>query len=46
MKRNALHKSLDEVEKVQFITELEPVLTAMPAEVIARGSEVLPEITQ
>ena len=41
-----VYQQLNEADKVAFFTELEPVLTAMPAEVIARGSEVLPEITQ
>lgn len=39
-----VYQSLGEQERVQFFTELEPVLTAMPAEVIARGSEALPRV--
>lgn len=41
-----VYQNLSEVERVAFFTELEPVLTAMPAEVIARGSEALPQIEQ
>ena len=40
-----VYQELSDAQRVEFFTELEPVLTAMPAEVIARGSEVLPEIT-
>ena len=39
-----VYQQLNEVERVAFFQELEPVLTAMPAEVIARGSEALPNI--
>lgn len=41
-----IYQQLSEADRVQFVTELEPVLTAMPAEVIARGSEALPQVTQ
>ena len=41
-----VYQELGEVDRVQFFTELEPVLTAMPAEVIARGSEALPQVEQ
>ena len=41
-----VYQGLSEVERVAFFQELEPVLTAMPAEVIARGSEALPQIEQ
>ena len=40
-----IYQQLSEADRVQFVTELEPVLTAMPAEVIARGSEALPQVT-
>lgn len=39
-----VYQSLGKSEQVQFFTELEPILTAMPAEVIARGSEALPQV--
>lgn len=39
-----VYRSLGKSEQVQFFTELEPILTAMPAEVIARGSEALPQV--
>ena len=39
-----VYQNLSEIERVAFFQELEPVLTAMPAEVIARGSEALPQI--
>ena len=39
-----VYQQLSDADQVQFFTELEPILTAMPAEVIARGSEVLPQI--
>ena len=41
-----VYQKLGEQERVQFFTEIEPILTAMPAEVIARGSEALPRIEQ
>ena len=41
-----VYQELSQADRVQFFTELEPVLTSMPAEVIARGSEALPRIQQ
>ena len=39
------YQQLNDQDRLAFFADIEPVLTAMPAEVIARGSEALPQIT-